>query len=146
MSENICINCGADLDNTIYNLEPEENDVLREANWGRHPSFEEEGECPECHCKFSVTFETYVSVDINVNEITMGDPTDVPPHIIEAFFAQSPSEYKFPGNVDCEHCKAHLTIQGRTAKEVMDNGMRVAMEFPRSRVTCQKCNPANDER
>ncbi|MEZ7197055.1 hypothetical protein [Pseudodesulfovibrio karagichevae] len=138
MSE-YCPNCGADIYSEICLLEPDDNSVIEDAAWGRHPTYESEGECPQCHSKFKVSFDTLVSVDISVTDITIDDPLDVPKEVIDAFFKQTPSQFVFAHDTRCEHCRAHLSIQKKTAKEVMDNGMRVAMEFPAPRVTCQKC-------
>ncbi|MBI9078330.1 MAG: hypothetical protein JEY79_01160 [Pseudodesulfovibrio sp.] len=139
--EEVCSVCGEDLCDSISELEPEEGEVLDDARWGRHPSYESTGVCPRCDCGFKVWFDTEVSVETTVAGLETEGTGEVDPKKVEEFFAQSPGEYKFPRDVRCEHCRAQLQLKDRTAKEAMDRGMRIAMEFPIPRVTCQVCAP-----
>ncbi len=100
--------------------------------------------CPGCSSEIMASMEAEMDLNLEVRSVKPIAAPKPPAKVVAEFFAKKPSDYVFRCSVNCECCGNMIASLGKTAKDLMESGHRVAQEFPVPRVTCPKC--AGDDR
>ncbi len=133
-----CPICGRSLEGVLHQA-IDEDAIRLDMAPPHYVEWKEKITCPGCSSEIMASLEAEMDLNLEVRGLKLIAAHKPPAKVVAEFFAKKPSDYVFWCSVNCECCGNMIASLGKTAKDLMESGHRVAQEFPVPRVTCPKC-------